>query len=80
MEKKRPYKFLIGLYKNLDGVRGRILGTKPLLSLREAFEEVRREESHMKVMLKPTNPTLEQSALITRRSHQTSIKQKKGCP
>lgn len=65
VEKKRLYKFLIGLNKNLDGVRGRILGTKPLQSLREVFAEVRREESRMKVMLNPTNLTLEQSTLIT---------------
>ena len=65
MEKKRLYKFFIGLNKNLDGVRERILGTKPFPSLREAFAEIRREESRMKVMLKTTNLALEQSALIT---------------
>ena len=30
IEQKRIYKFLIGLNKNLDEVRGRILGSKPL--------------------------------------------------
>ena len=53
VEKKWLYKFLIGLNKNLDGMRGRILGTKPLPSLREAFTEVRREEIRLKPMLKP---------------------------
>ena len=37
IERKRIYKFLIGLNKNLDEVRGRILGSKPLLNIREAF-------------------------------------------
>lgn len=34
VEKKRVYKFLIGLNKHLDEVRGRILGTKPLPNIR----------------------------------------------
>ncbi|EXC05244.1 hypothetical protein L484_002665 [Morus notabilis] len=51
VEKKKIFKFLMGLNKNLDEVRGRILGTKPLPSIREVFFEVRREESRKKVML-----------------------------
>ena len=51
VEQKRTFKFLLGLNKNLDEVRGRVMGTKPLLSLREAFSEVRREESRKKVMM-----------------------------
>ncbi|KAL8131529.1 hypothetical protein AgCh_007455 [Apium graveolens] len=51
VENKRVFKFLMGLDKSLDEVRGRILATKPLHSLREAFSEVRREESRRKVML-----------------------------
>ena len=65
MEKKRLYKFLISLNKNLDGVRGRILGTKPLPSIREVFAEVRREKSRVKIMLKPITPNLEHFALFT---------------
>ncbi|KAJ1396328.1 hypothetical protein SESBI_32635 [Sesbania bispinosa] len=42
---------LVGVNRNLDEVRGRILGTKPLPSIREAFAEVRREESRRKIML-----------------------------
>ncbi|XP_052173043.1 uncharacterized protein LOC127788605 [Diospyros lotus] len=80
VEKKRLYKFLIGLNKNLDGVRGRILGTKPLPSLREAFAEVRREESRLKLMLKPSNSGLEHSALFTRGGSLSNPKQKKGRP
>ena len=51
IETKRVFKFLMGLNKSLDEVRGRILGTKPLPSLREAFSEVRREESRKRVMM-----------------------------
>ncbi|KAI9162379.1 hypothetical protein LWI28_026726 [Acer negundo] len=53
VEQKRVFKFLLGLNHNLDEVRGRILGTKPLLSIREVFSEVRREESRKKVMMGP---------------------------
>ena len=41
VEQKRVFKFLLGLNKNLDEVRGRILGTKPLPRIREVFSEVR---------------------------------------
>ena len=51
VEKKRIYKFLLGLNKDLDEVRGRILGTKSLPNIREIASEVRREESRKKVML-----------------------------
>lgn len=51
VDKDRIYDFLAGLNKELDDVRGRILGTKPLPSIREIFAEVRREESRKRVML-----------------------------
>ena len=63
MEQKQIFKFLIGLNKNLDEVRGRVMGTKPLPSIREAFSEVRREESRKKVMMGSQN-----SALVARGS------------
>ncbi|KAL5840582.1 hypothetical protein ACOSQ4_013190 [Xanthoceras sorbifolium] len=70
IEKKRVFKFLIGLNQNLDGVRGRILGTKPLPLLREAFSEVCREESQKKVVLEATvkseNTATDGSALAAR--------------
>ncbi|KAK2452382.1 putative mitochondrial protein [Trifolium repens] len=71
VEKKRIFKFLMGLNKNLDEVRGRILGTKPLPSIREVFSEVRREESRKKVMLGESFvlPVAEQSALAARGVH-----------
>ncbi|RVW17830.1 Retrovirus-related Pol polyprotein from transposon TNT 1-94 [Vitis vinifera] len=54
------------LNRELDDVRGRIMGIKPLPSLREAFSEVRREESRKKVMMgskEQPAPTLDASAL-----------------
>ncbi|XP_022856635.1 uncharacterized protein LOC111377743 [Olea europaea var. sylvestris] len=68
IEKKRVLKFLMGLNKDLDEVRGRILGTKPQTSLREAFSKVRREESRKMVMLGTPNnqPTTEGIALAIR--------------
>jgi len=51
VEKDRDSYFLHGLNFDLDEVRGRILGTKPLPSFKEVFAEVRREESKQKVML-----------------------------
>ena len=45
VEQKRTFKFLLGLNKDFDEVKGRVMGIKPLPSVREAFSEVRREES-----------------------------------
>ena len=56
VEKKRVFKFLLGLNKNLDEVRGRVLATKPLPSLSKAFFEVQREKRRKKVMLGTPNP------------------------
>ena len=68
VEQKRTFKFLLGLNKNLDEVRGRIMGTKPLPNLREAFSEVRCEESRKKVMMRPHNSAhiMEGSSLASR--------------
>ena len=65
----------MGLDKSLDVVRGRILATKPLPSLHEAFSEVRREESRRKVMLgKPELPTtIEGSGFVSHNSLQEDI-------
>ncbi|RVW73200.1 Retrovirus-related Pol polyprotein from transposon RE1 [Vitis vinifera] len=51
VEGKRVFKFLLGLNKNLDEIRGIIMGVKPLPSLREAFSEVRSEESRKNLMM-----------------------------
>ena len=37
VERSRVFVFLTGLNKDLDEVRGRILGRKPLPSIREVF-------------------------------------------
>ena len=65
IEKKRIFKLLLGLNKNLDEVQGRILGMKPLPNIWEAFSEVPREESRKKVMMGSQNstPAIESSAL-----------------
>ncbi|XP_061347733.1 uncharacterized protein LOC133293212 [Gastrolobium bilobum] len=51
LEKERLYDFLAGFNRDLDEVRGRILGQRPLPSLADAFAEVRREASRRRVML-----------------------------
>ena len=68
VEQKRTFKFLLGLSKTLYEVRERIMGTKPLPNLREAFSEVRREESRKKVMMGSHNsrPSMEGSVFIFR--------------
>lgn len=48
---KRVFGFLSGLHKDFDGVRSRILGTKPLRAMNIVFSEVRQEESRLKVMM-----------------------------
>lgn len=45
VENKRVFKFLMGMNKCLDDVRSRILSTKPIPTVRDAFSEVRHEES-----------------------------------
>ena len=60
------------LNKDLDEVRGRVLGTKPLPNVREAFSEVRLEESHRKVIMgsSSSSSTGEGSALAVCGSQQ----------
>lgn len=68
-ETRRLFLFLSGLHKDLDGVRGRVLGTKPLPSMNAAFSEVRQEESRLKVMMggssEVTRDMSESSALVS---------------
>ena len=68
VEKRRLLKFLLGHNKDLDEVHGSILGTKPLPTIREAFAEVKREESRKKLMLgkQTAAATTESSALAAR--------------
>ncbi|GMI80943.1 hypothetical protein HRI_001763600 [Hibiscus trionum] len=51
LNKERLYEFLAGLNRDLDEVRGRILGRTPLPTIGEAFAEVRREENRRRVMM-----------------------------
>lgn len=76
----------MGLNKNLDEVRGRILGTERLPSIREVFSEVRREKSRKKVMLGESSTaapiTDNLSALAVRGAQNANYnnRQKKGRP
>ncbi|XP_073031324.1 uncharacterized protein [Primulina eburnea] len=70
VEQKRTVRFLLGLNRDLDEVRGRVMGIKPFLNLREAFAEVRREESRKRLMLTESKPGVEVSALFTHNSSQ----------
>ena len=45
LENERVFEFLAGLNRDLDDVKGRILGRCPLPSTREVFSKVRREEN-----------------------------------
>ncbi|XP_075515435.1 uncharacterized protein LOC142550082 [Primulina tabacum] len=49
-ENDRVYVFLAGMSQDLDEVKGRILGRRPLPSIREVFSEISQEESRKKVM------------------------------
>lgn len=71
VEKDRTFMFLPGPYKDLDEVRGRILGTKPLHSLREAFSEVRREKNRKRIMFRKVK-TLMTSKSYALAAHGTS--------
>ncbi|GMI84032.1 hypothetical protein HRI_002072500 [Hibiscus trionum] len=76
LNNERLYDFLAGLNRDLDEVRGRILGRTPLPAIGEAFVEVRREENRRRVMMgdnkdpKPVTATghrpVETSALVSR--------------
>ncbi|XP_024981511.1 uncharacterized protein LOC112518146 [Cynara cardunculus var. scolymus] len=59
VEIRRIFKFLMGLSEDLDEVRGRILGIKPLPPIREVFSEVRSEGSRKKVMMGTVPSTLQ---------------------
>ena len=73
LDKERLFDFLYGLNKELDEVRGRILGKNPLPSIREAFVEVGREESRKRVMMGLVKgPETERSVLVTKKTNQSA--------
>lgn len=67
-ENDHVFMFLAGLNKDLDEVRGRVLGKTPLPTLRETFAEIRREEARQGIMMgkTPQSSESEGSALATR--------------
>jgi len=80
LEKERIFDFLQGLNPDLDEVRGRLLGIKPLPSLREVFEEVRREGSRKRVILPTPTEANSGSALVTtKREDNNNPKKKQWC-
>ena len=74
----------MGLDKNLDEVRGRVLGSKPLPNIRAAFSEVRQEESQKKVVMvyEESTPTLDTTTLAAQGTQPANgeNRQKKGRP
>ena len=77
----RVYVFLVGLNQELDEVRGRILGKKPLPSICEVFSGVCREETRCKAMLKKVEskaePETESSTLGSRATDSDGEKRRK---
>lgn len=75
LDRERLFDFLHGLNRELDEVRGRILGKSPLPSVREAFAEVRREESRKRVMMGPTTTAeIDNSALSVRKHSALAVR------
>ena len=73
LDKEHIFDFLYGLNKELDEVRGRILGKNHLPSIREAFVEVRHKESRKKVMMGLVKePETERSAMVTKKTDQST--------
>ncbi|CAJ2662733.1 unnamed protein product [Trifolium pratense] len=71
-ENDRVFMFLAGLNKDLDEVRGRVLGKVPLPTLRETFAEIKREEARQGIMMgkTPRISESEGSALATRNPYE----------
>nr|GMD69793.1 Retrovirus-related Pol polyprotein from transposon RE1 [Ipomoea batatas] len=80
VEQKRTFRFLLGLNKDLDQVRGRIMSIRPFPPIRKVFSEVRREESRQKLMMADTTSHSEISAMLTHTSSHDSRPRKGGRP
>lgn len=75
VERERIYDFLNGLNKELDEVRGRVLGVKPLPDIKDIFSEDRREESRKMMMLGSDGSMLqnvENSAMVVQNQEKSS--------
>ncbi|XP_073295853.1 uncharacterized protein [Primulina huaijiensis] len=70
-ENDRIFMLLAEIHRNLDDVKGRILGRRLLPSIREVFSEVRLEESRRKIMNNnapsAADPSSDMSALFIKR-------------
>ena len=75
----RVFMFLAGVNAGFDDVKGRVLGKRPLPSIREVFSELRQEEGWKRVMscLSSQPADVEGSALATCGADPTSNKKKK---
>ncbi|XP_062016228.1 uncharacterized protein LOC133732661 isoform X2 [Rosa rugosa] len=62
--KHRVYMFLAGLDPHLDSVRSRVLNTKPLPKIEEAYSIVSAEANRLKTMM--SGPTTEGSAMMAK--------------
>ena len=79
-DKEHVFDFLLGLNKELDEVRERVLSVKPFPEIKEAFTEVRHKEARQRVMLgqKKTNPTSttepphQESTLVVKKNFEPS--------
>ena len=78
LDKERVFDFLYGLNNNLDEVRGRLLGKKPLPGIWEVFAEVRREESRKRVMLGTTKLSLVNNQLSALAAHRQESSDAQG--
>lgn len=78
VNKDRIYDFLAGLNKDLDEVRGRLLGSKSLPNIEDIFAEVRREETRKRVMLGTVKTTAENSAFSARGSENFRSQKRNG--
>ncbi|KAK8574586.1 hypothetical protein V6N12_062276 [Hibiscus sabdariffa] len=66
VSKRRIFQFLHGLTPAFDEVRGRVVGTSPLPSLREVFAMVKQEESRRMLMSSTSSASFPESALASR--------------
>ncbi|XP_074356022.1 uncharacterized protein LOC141695694 [Apium graveolens] len=73
LDRERLFNFFHGLNRELDEVRGRILGKSHLPSVHEAFAEVRREESRNRVMMGLTTTAKIDNSALSVRNHSMHV-------
>ena len=78
LNKERVFDFLYGLNKDLDEIRGRVLGFKPFPNLKKASTEVRIEQSRCRVTILQFSSTpgfeqhTQESTLVTKKKFQNN--------